>query len=336
MNGSGNRFQQIVDHLPEIVWLLDGDLDEILYSNPAYEQLLEDFSTETEWPLDAEALVHPEDTERAREWFDTIQQDIRSGTWDPEYMFEARLTGGEKAEYWLETIGVPIVENGTVIGFAGISTDVTEYHRRKEELETQVNRLDQFVSMITHDIRNPLTIAQASLELYEENRSEERLESIGDALERIDELTTDLLALARHDADTVEIESVQLETVASKAWTAVDTRNANLETEAKTIDADSSMLQTLFENLYRNAVGHGGSDVTVRVLPHDAGFIVEDTGVGIPADLRERVMEHGFTTGYSGTGIGLTIVQRIAEEHGWDVELGQSSEGGARFVFNAK
>ncbi|AKH97015.1 sensor histidine kinase [Halanaeroarchaeum sulfurireducens] len=99
------------------------------------------------------------------------------------------------------------------------------------------------------------------------------------------------------------------------------------------INADPTMLQTLFENLFRNAVGHGGFDVTVRVQPLPDGFLVEDTGSGISMDLREEVMEHGFTTGYSGTGIGLTIVQRIAEDHDWCVSLGVSSEGGARFEF---
>ncbi|UWG47538.1 Signal transduction histidine kinase [Halanaeroarchaeum sp. HSR-CO] len=334
MSEAGDKFRQLVEHLPEVVWLLDEDLDETLYTNPAYRRLLETITSEPDWPVDAEELVHPEDTARAAEWFETIQQDIRDGTWNTEYTFEARLTDGTDTEHWLETIGVPIVDDGGVIGFAGISTDVTEQKSRERELETRVDQLDQFVSMITHDIRNPLTVAKANLELYEKTQDRERLERVEEALDRIDELTTDLVALARDGDDSVAINSVDLDAVATKAWVTVDTRDAQLETEPAEIDADASMLQTALENLFKNAVGHGGSDVTVRVVPTDAGFIVEDTGSGISPDLREQVMEHGFTTGYSGTGTGLTIVQRIADEHGWDIDLGESPEGGARFEFH--
>ena len=91
----------------------------------------------------------------------------------------------------------------------------------------------------------------------------------------------------------------------------------------------------LFENLFRNAVGHGGEDVTVRVGPLEHGFYVEDTGEGIPPEERDSVFDHGYTTGYSGSGVGLTIVSRIAQAHNWDITLTDSSEGGARFEFRS-
>lgn len=330
------KFQQIVEHLPEVVWLLDADLNEILYTNPAYERLLEDLSPRAEWPLDAETLVHPEDTASAAEWIETIKRDIRSGTWNQEYPFEARLTERTGSEHWLETIGVPITEDGEVVGFAGISTDITDKILREQELESKVTQLDQFVSMITHDIRNPLSLAKANLEMYKTTDNADHLEKIEGSLDRIDELTTDIAALARKGGDSVDTTSVQLEAIATEAWGAIDTRDAVLETTPGTIDADPTMLQTLFENLFLNAVGHGGFDVKVRVEPFAEGFLVEDTGSGISADLREEVMEHGFTTGYSGTGIGLTIVQRIAEDHEWCIRLDESSEGGARFEFRPR
>jgi len=90
----------------------------------------------------------------------------------------------------------------------------------------------------------------------------------------------------------------------------------------------------VFENLFRNAIEHGGIDVTVRVGQlNDYGFYVEDTGAGIPADAREAVFEPGHTSASGGTGFGLTIIKRIAEAHGWGVEIEESAEGGARFEF---
>jgi signal transduction histidine kinase len=92
----------------------------------------------------------------------------------------------------------------------------------------------------------------------------------------------------------------------------------------------------VFENLFRNAIEHGGADVTVRVGQlDDHGFYVEDTGPGIPADVRDAVFEPSHTSASGGTGFGLTIVKRIAEAHGWEVEIAESAAGGARFEFTA-
>ncbi|OYR81322.1 hypothetical protein DJ72_11085, partial [Halorubrum distributum] len=62
------------------------------------------------------------------------------------------------------------------------------------------------------------------------------------------------------------------------------------------------------------------------------GFYVEDDGTGLPDDA-DRVFDSGFTTEESGTGLGLAISERIAEAHGWTVELAESETGGTRFEF---
>jgi len=101
------------------------------------------------------------------------------------------------------------------------------------------------------------------------------------------------------------------------------------------IVGDKSQLQALSENLFRNVIGHGGKDVTVRFGPLDDGFYVEDTGNEIPPEKRDEVFEHGFTTGYSGSGVGLTIITRISTEHDLEVSLTESAEGGTRFELRA-
>lgn len=189
--------------------------------------------------------------------------------------------------------------------------------------------------MVSHDLRNPLSVASGNLELYRETGEESRLETIDTALTRIQELITDLTSLARYGIPDENHELVSVSEVARDAWELIDTRSATLSTEPCTVTGDASQITTLFENLFRNAVGHGGPDVTVRVGPLENGFYVEDTGDGIPPDERDTVFDHGYTTGYSGSGIGLTIVSRIAQAHSWDVTLTDSTEGGARFEFRA-
>ena len=95
--------------------------------------------------------------------------------------------------------------------------------------------------------------------------------------------------------------------------------------------ADELRLKQLFENLIRNAVEHGGSAVTVTIGDLNEGFYVEDTGTGIPAEEVATAFEAGYSTNAEGTGFGLSIVQRIAEAHGWDIHITNRSGGGARF-----
>jgi signal transduction histidine kinase len=103
--------------------------------------------------------------------------------------------------------------------------------------------------------------------------------------------------------------------------------------------ADETTLRQALENLYRNAAEHGtdgvdaGSDgsITVAVGATPDGFYVADDGAGIPADERDQVFEHGYTTRSEGTGFGLSIVREIVEAHDWSITVTESEDGGARF-----
>jgi len=215
-----------------------------------------------------------------------------------------------------------------------VTQNVTDVRQTAEILEQQNKRLDQFASMVSHDLRNPLSIAYGELELYRETTEDTHLDEVENALGRIEDLIVDLTALAQNSTSE-EYQPISLTAVAEDAWELIDTRAASLETEDDVIIGDRSQFQALFENLFRNAVGHGGENVTVRVAPLETGFYLEDTGDGIPPKKRDQIFEHGFTTGYSGSGVGLTIVKRIASDHDLEVSVSESPEGGARFEFHA-
>jgi signal transduction histidine kinase len=156
--------------------------------------------------------------------------------------------------------------------------------------------------------------------------------------ERMDDLNSDLLSLARQGKTTGERTEVDPTEVATDAWESIDAGSARLEVAAAGhVHADEGRLSELFENLYRNAIEHGGGDVTVRVggLPDRDGFFIEDDGPGIPEEDRENALEHGYTTADDGTGLGLTIVDSIVEAHGWSLDIRESTEGGARFEITA-
>jgi signal transduction histidine kinase len=210
--------------------------------------------------------------------------------------------------------------------------------QREQELVRQNRRLEEFADVISHDLRNPLSVAKGRLEIGLETGDREQLERVDDALDRIEGLIDGLLALAKEGRAVGETSPVDVAVVAEAAWQSVETGGATLETEpVPDTPADDDRLRQLLENLFRNSVEHAAedpTDLTVSVGPLESGtgFFVADDGVGIPADQRESVLEHGVSTA-DGTGLGLTIVRTIAEAHGWTVDVEASASGGARFVF---
>ncbi|SFS98282.1 two-component system sensor histidine kinase NtrB [Halostagnicola kamekurae] len=219
--------------------------------------------------------------------------------------------------------------------FTGIIRDITERRHRENQLRDQKDRLNEFSEILTHDIRNPLSIAQGHAELAQEEHDIPEAEQIIESLERIDSLIEDVNALTQNGDTIVDVEPVAIETCATEAWRNVSTASAELCVEGALgrANADESQLHGFFENLFRNAVEHAGTDVAIQIglLPDRKGMYVEDTGSGIPESIRGDIFEYGYTTNDNGTGYGLSIVQQIVNEHGWEIAVTESDAGGARF-----
>ena len=211
---------------------------------------------------------------------------------------------------------------------------------REEKLHRQNERLDQFASVVAHDLRNPLSVAMGFFEIAEETGNAEHFEKVESAHDRIERLIEDLLTLARGETTIENAEDIDLESSTTEAWGYVDTGEATLTVAngVPTVTGDAGRLTQLFENLFRNAVEHGGADVTVTVggLDGDHGFYVEDTGSGIPQGRRDEVFKHGVTSSEGGTGFGLSIVADIAKAHGWTVSVTDGTDSGARFEFKSR
>jgi PAS domain S-box-containing protein len=216
---------------------------------------------------------------------------------------------------------------------------------RTEELERQNQRLEEFATIVSHDLRAPLNVAEGRLELGRGDCDSEHLEDVGNALDRMDTLIEDTLTLAREGQMVTDRESVDVSDIVDRCWERVATPDAAVSVEdGFAVCSDPDRLQQVFENLFRNAVEHGSTrgqteqdeadaadGVSVRVGELADGFYVADDGPGVPEDQRDDVFERGYTTSDDGTGFGLAIVHEIASAHGWDVAVTDSEDGGARF-----
>lgn len=211
-------------------------------------------------------------------------------------------------------------------------------HQANEQLRKKNEQLEQFASVVSHDLRNPLNVVEGRLELAREECDSEHLDQIDTAIDRMNRIIEDVLWLAREGREIGSMERVELQNIVESAWHFVADRanKAQLrytpdENQLPSFRADSDRLSQLLENLLRNAVEHSGSDVTVTVGVLDDGFYVEDDGPGIPEEDRNKVFEAGYSTSEGGTGFGLSIVKQVADAHGWDIRVIEGSQGGARF-----
>ena len=218
--------------------------------------------------------------------------------------------------------------------FVATFRDISARKEVEQELEQQNERLDRFASMLAHELRNPLQVAQIYLDFIDDEDETATIDQIADALERIDEIIEVLLMLARGDDDVGDREAVGLTGAVADAWRNTETGMAQITvTTSQILWVNPTHLQQLLENLFRNAIEHSDGAVTVRVGALDGGFYVEDTGPGIPEHEREKVVEAGYTTDEDGIGLGLTFVAQLADAYKWEYTITDSDEGGARFEF---
>jgi signal transduction histidine kinase len=335
----------VVENLRDPVFVLDGD-DRLVDYNDAATRVV---------PAVTEAISKPFDAVCP-----TVASEMDDGT--PERT-STRLTlavDGETRHYSMTVSSVG--DGGTDRDWSSVLLrDVTDLERSRWQLAAQNDRLEQVASTVSHDLRNPINVADgyaamahqrlaeadshADAETVEQTMAE--LATVRDNHERMTDIIEDILTIARGGKTVEETEPVDLVAVARDGWRNVETGDATLSvTGDHTLEADRSRLLSVFENLFRNAVEHGStgpdsqtprdavehSATNVTVGPTERGFFVADDGPGIPERHRDRVFEYGYTTGDGNTGLGLSIVRTMTESHGWSVELADT-ETGARFEF---
>lgn len=240
-----------------------------------------------------------------------------------------------------DRMGVLPYDGDQFNGSVGTLRDITARKQREQELAETNEQLDQFVSTVSHDLRNPLGVARGYLTKAERTGDQADIDTVYEALDRMDTMIEELLTVARAETIIEEKEPIRLADLAVQAWETAQTENASLVVaidETTTIDGDKELLQSILENLFRNALDHNDPPVTVQVgmLEVDTdtdtgGFYVADDGTGIPEAEREEIFDHGYTNSEDGTGFGLAIVQKFVRAHGWNISVTDSTEGGARF-----
>lgn len=276
---------------------------------------------------------------------DFVHEDDRDAVND--YVWRTHETGQARVEVRLqresgETVPYEFIskrvrnEQADITGRIGLGRDISDRKQYEREIERHHQRLNHFAEIVSHDLRNPLSIADGHLTQFKETGDEKHYETAQTALDRMKSLITDVLELAQSGklitAD--DYDAIGLNVVADSAWSMIQQEGATLEvTGSATIDADASRLQQILENLFRNSIEHGGENVSIHagLLSGAEGIFVADDGPGIPENERNSVFEPGYTTKADGTGFGLATVKQLVDAHDWEIRITESERGGVRF-----
>ncbi len=197
-----------------------------------------------------------------------------------------RLTVNEEP-IWVHERGAR-TEGGDIVGYLFPAGERVE---RRQRLEQQRERLDEFASVVSHDLRNPLSVAVGNIELarnFEGAAADDRLDRAHDALDYMNDLISDLLALAREGQSVEETTAAELDAVVERAWRTVgDASRAALivDDPLPTVDCDRCRLRQAIENLFRNAIEHGADDTDAVPSDSDAVPSGDSRSTGVADDI---------------------------------------------------
>lgn len=346
------RFRELADAMPQIVWSASGDGRLDYYNHRWYEftGLPEEKLGREDW----QSIVHPDDQQMClHKWC----QAVHSGQpYEAEYRFKDHRT---QTYRWHLGRALPVRDaTGQVVRWFGTSTDIDDQKRSADALRDADRRKDEFLAMLAHELRNPLAPIRNALYLLNETSLDaETLHEARDTLERQVEhlirLVDDLLDVSRVMQGKIELRTqpIELQTIVQRA---VETARPAFESQQQRLDVslpeqpiwldgDLIRLSQVVANLLNNAAKYtergGNIRLTARCNDGFLELLLKDSGIGIDARMLTRIFdlftqaESSIERSQGGLGIGLTLVKNLVELHGGTVTASSDGLGrGSEFI----
>ncbi|ELZ38555.1 PAS domain-containing protein [Halorubrum tebenquichense] len=252
------RYRAFLEYGSDLVTVVDGD-GLVVYESPSVEEVLgyEQGSTVGRSPL---GYVHPDDRDRVTERFYRALNEPEAA---PTLEYRYRTADGDWV--WLESRTRSLPADSPVGELLVNSRDVSERKARERRLTDRNERLDRFASIVSHDLRNPLSVIRGSIEMARLRGETDPLERGERAVDRIDQLVSELLTLARQGTGMDEPTEFGLASVAHEAWETAaegdDDAELAVARDAR-VYGDRGRVRQALENLFRNATEHAKPDAT--------------------------------------------------------------------------
>jgi PAS domain S-box-containing protein len=303
---SERRFRLIAERIDEVIYLAEPDFSEVLYVNPAYEDIwghsTDELYDDARAFLDA---VDPRDRETFEFQFDEMIADIQAGEGDQSYEFEFRVRHPEEGIRWVTASGYSVELSDGTHRFVGIAEEVTDRKRREQRLEV-------FNRILRHNLRNQLDVIRSHAE---ELRDATATDDADHIISAVDELAaigaearrTDQIVSTSDAAAELSLSDVVKTHIADLALghTAVDI-TVDVSGPAVLV-TNREAIEVAVESALENAVEYAESQVTVSIVDERDGYtiLIQDDGPGIPQEEIVPIKTGTETTLAHGTGLGL-------------------------------
>jgi PAS domain S-box-containing protein len=345
---SEERFRKVFEENPVGKVFVQPETGRYLQVNPTFARML-GYQPEEFAHLTTADVTHPDDRELGREG---AQQVFRGEI--PGVHFEKRYVTKSGAVMWASVHEVPVrdVQGHTLYNMA-IVEDITPRKQAEQALRRLNEELSEFAHIAAHDLQTPLRnmkqFAQLLASRYQgqlDETADRFLDYLISGAEQMQELIHALLAYARQGGQSTTREAVQvpavLDTVLANLKSEIEQTGATVVYQAlPAVQGDFVQLTQLFQNLVENALKYRGEKppritIAAERQPRKWLFAVQDNGVGIPGDQRERIFTplkrlHGPEI--RGTGIGLAICKKIVEGSGGRIWVESEVGRGSTFYF---
>ena len=355
---SDDLFRMLAEHAEDVLWAMRPD-GTFIYCSPSAEQL-RGFTGEEVARQSLDQVLTPDSLAVAVERMAMLHDNVEMRR--APMVLEQWCKDGSTV--WTEVIGSPMIVDGRLVGFCGVTRDISarrewegEILAAKEAAEALAAAKSQFLAMVSHEIRTPMNgilgMARLLLDDGPAPGQRDRLETLTASAEALLALLDDILDLSKLEAGRIEcqatpfhLRSVVAGLMALMAGRA-DSKNlqvtADLAPEVPDwVLGDAGRLRQVLTNLVGNAVKFTAAGrVSLHVAAAEGGlvFTVADTGIGIDAPARARLFEPFFQADssisrrFGGTGLGLAICKRLVEAQGGEIGVDSEPGQGSRFWF---
>ena len=344
---SEERFHDLADNIPNLAWMADATGWIFWYNTQWFDYTGTTLEEMKGWGW--QKVHHPEYIESiTEEW----ESNIKAGK---PYDNIFPLKGKDGKYRWFLTRVTPIRdEQGKLLRWFGTNTDITELKQSEEELKRSNIELERFAYVSSHDLQEPLRMVTLYSQLLErrykdnlDNDANDFIEYIVEGANRMRQLIDDLLEYSRVTSQAKEFEKVDLEKVLDVVLhnlaIPIQENNVTISHDSlPTVFVDKNQMVQVFQNLINNAIKfHGQNTPKIYISAQKDNkkwkFAVKDNGIGIEPKHQKQIFKvfkrlHTREE-YPGTGIGLSIAQKIIRHHGGQIWVESELGKGTTFFF---
>jgi PAS domain S-box-containing protein len=337
---SEHRFRNMMETIPQIAWTntLDGKF--VFYNRRWYDYT--GISFEQTLATGLSTVIHPDDLKESTDWFGLIRQKAEGGE------YQLRIKRSDGLYRWHLVRIMPIKdERGEMQLWVGTATDI-------EELRLLQQQKDDFISIASHELKNPLTSLKAALQLLDRMKEKPSasmspmIVQANKSLDKVNVLVEDLLYASKLNQGQLHIEpqKILLSAVISDTCQLIRAEGIyNLQTDGEMeveVYADPVRIDQILTNFITNAIKYAPESkqivIDIEKINGMAKVSVIDTGPGIPAEKQRFLFDRYYRVDnrgsqYTGLGLGLYICSEIIKAHHGQIGVHSEDGKGSAFWF---